>query len=103
MSFVVMNSVDVPLERASEFEERFAKRAGRVQDSPGFEAFELLKPADGNTKYVVYTRWASKEAFDAWVSSRDFAAGHTQHAQQGPVSTRSETWMFELLEGVYSS
>ena len=47
MAFVVMNAVDVPPERAAEFEERFAKRAGRVQDSPGFEAFELLKPADG--------------------------------------------------------
>ena len=78
MAYVVMNAVDVPAERAAEFEERFAKRAGRVQDSPGFEAF------------------------DAWVSSQDFAAGHQQHAQQGAVSTRSETWMFELLEGVYS-
>jgi heme oxygenase (mycobilin-producing) len=97
-----MNAVDVPPERAAEFEERFAKRAGRVQDSPGFEAFELLKPADNGTRYVVYTRWASKDAFDAWVSSQDFAAGHTQHAQQGPVSTKSETWMFELLEGVYA-
>jgi len=97
-----MNAVDVPRERAAEFEERFAKRAGRVQDSPGFEAFELLKPADDGTRYVVYTRWASKDAFEAWVSSQDFAAGHTQHSQQGPVSTRSETWMFELLEGVYA-
>ena len=97
-----MNAVDVPRERAAEFEERFAKRAGRVQDSPGFEAFELLKPADDGTRYVVYTRWSSKDAFDALISSQDFAAGHTQHAQQGPVSTRSETWMFELLEGVYA-
>ena len=101
MAYVVINAVDVPADRASEFEERFAKRAGRVQDSPGFEAFELLKSADGNSKYVVYTRWSSKEAFDAWAGSQDFAAGHAQHSQQGPVSTRSETWMFELLESVY--
>ena len=103
MAFVVMNAVDVPPDRAEEFERRFANRAGRVQDSAGFEAFELLRPADGNTKYVVYTRWSSKKDFEAWVGSQDFAAGHTQHSQQGPVSTRSETWMFELLEGVYSS
>lgn len=96
-----MNAVDVPADRAAEFEERFAKRAGRVQDSPGFEAFELLKPADGNTRYVVYTRWSSKEAFESWVSSQDFAAGHRQHSRQGPVSTRSDTWTFDLLESVY--
>jgi heme-degrading monooxygenase HmoA len=102
MSFVVMNSVDVPAERAAEFEERFAKRAGRVQSSPGFEAFELLKPADGKTKYFVYTRWASKDAFDAWVASEDFAAGHAQHAQHGPVSPNGETSMFERLEGLYA-
>jgi heme-degrading monooxygenase HmoA len=101
VAYVVMNAVDVAPERAAEFEERFAKRAGRVQDSPGFEAFELLKPADGNTKYVVYTRWSSKADFDAWLSSQDFAAGHAQHQGQGPVSTRSETWAFELLESVY--
>ena len=101
MPYVVMNAVDVPAERAAEFEERFAKRAGRVQDAPGFEAFELLKPADGNTKYIVYTRWSSKGDFEAWVGSQDFAAGHAQHSSHGPVSTRSETWMFDLLEGVY--
>jgi heme oxygenase (mycobilin-producing) len=99
--YVVMNVVDVPAERAREFEERFAKRAGRVQDSPGFEAFELLKPADAQTKYIVYTRWESKDAFEAWVNSSDFAAGHRQHANQGPVSQSSETWTFDLLEGTY--
>jgi heme-degrading monooxygenase HmoA len=101
VSYVVMNAVDVPPERAAEFEERFAKRAGRVQDSPGFEAFELLQPADDKTKYIVYTRWSSKDDFDAWLSSQDFAAGHAQHQDRGPVSTRSETWAFRLLEGVY--
>jgi heme oxygenase (mycobilin-producing) len=101
MSFVVMNVVDVPAERAGEFEGRFAKRAGRVQESDGFEAFELLKPADDQTKYVVYTRWASKEAFEAWVASADFAAGHRQHSTQGPVAQRSETWTYDVLEGLY--
>src|ERR687888_172977 len=80
MSYVVMNVVDVPPERAAEFEHRFATRAGKVQNNPGFEAFELLKPDDGSTKYIAYTRWRSKSDFDAWVSSADFAAGHQQHA-----------------------
>ena len=98
-----MNAVDVPAERAAEFEHRFATRAGKIKDSPGFEAFELLKPADDRTRYLVYTRWESKDAFEAWVRSADFMAGHRQHADAGPVSTSSETWTFDLLEGEYSA
>ena len=59
MSIVVVNAVNVPAERKGEFEERFAKRAGQVSHAPGFEAFELLRPADG-TKYLVYTRWRAQ-------------------------------------------
>jgi len=97
-----MNVVDVPPDRAAEFEHRFATRAGKIKDNAGFEAFELLKPDDASTKYIAYTRWASKADFDAWVSSSDFAAGHRQHAQAGPVSTKSETWLFDVLEGEYA-
>src|SRR6266571_5079409 len=102
MSYVVMNVVDVPPERAAEFEHRFATRAGKIKDNPGFEAFELLKPdataahgegaAGAAKRYIAYTRWASKADFEAWVSSPDFAAGHRQHSSAGPVSTNSETW-----------
>ena len=103
MPFIVMNAVTVPKERADEFEHRFATRAGKVSAQPGFEAFELLRPADGNDRYVVYTRWDSKESFEAWVKSPDFMAGHRQHADSGPVGTASELWTFELIEGEYSS
>jgi len=100
MSYVVMNVVDVPADRAAEFEHRFATRAGKIKDNPCFEAFELLKPEEGG-KYIAYTSWASKADFEAWVSSPDFAAGHRQHAHAGPVSTNSETWFFDVLEGEY--
>jgi heme oxygenase (mycobilin-producing) len=102
MSFVVMNAVTVPSERAGEFEHRFATRAGQVKNSPGFEAFELMRPADGSDRYVVYTRWATKDAFDAWVKSPDFAAGHRQHSDSGPIGTASELWSFEVIEGEYA-
>lgn len=102
MSYIVMNVIDVPPERAGEFEERFAKRAAQVSSSPGFEAFELMRPADGRGRYVVYTRWASKDDFDAWVASPAFAAGHRQHSDSGPVGTASEMWAFEVIQGEYS-
>ena len=102
MSFIVMNAVTVPPDRAEEFEQRFATRAGKIKDQDGFEAFELMRPADGKDRYVVYTRWTSKDAFEAWMRSPDFAAGHRQHAEGGPVGTASEIWTFDLVEGEYA-
>lgn len=101
MPHVVMNVVDVPAERREEFEQRFAARAARVKDSPGFEAFELLRPAEGG-KYIVYTRWTSRENFEAWLRSPAFAQGHRQHSTQGPVAPTSETWAFDVLQSEYS-
>ncbi len=97
-----MNVITVPEDRRETFEQRFATRAGQVKNNPGFEAFELMRPADGNDRYIVYTRWESEEAFKAWLSSPDFAAGHRQHAEGGPVGTNSELWTFDLVEGEYA-
>ena len=57
MAVVRINAITVPAERAEEFEARFAARAGEVSSSPGFEAFELLRPSDDRGVYLVYTRW----------------------------------------------
>ena len=98
MSVVKINAITVPAERADQLVERFANRAGAVSGSPGFEAFELLRPDDGRDLCLVLTRWRSEEDFQAWVASADFAAGHAQHREQGPVGTASELWSFEVLE-----
>ena len=98
MSVVRINAITVPAERAAELEERFAARAGEVAKSPGFEAFELLRPSDDKDVYLVYTRWRSQEDFDAWVGSPAFQHGHKAHATQGPVSSQSELWSFEVVQ-----
>jgi heme-degrading monooxygenase HmoA len=100
MSVVVINAVTVPAERRAEFEERFASRAGQVSQADGFEAFELLRPRDGD-RYLVYTRWQSREDFERWMSSSQFAAGHRQHREGGPVSRDSEVWELDVLEAEY--
>lgn len=102
MSYVVINAITVPAERAEEFEHRFATRAGKVKDQAGFEAFELMRPATGSDKYLVYTRWDSKASFEGWLSSQDFTAGHSQHREGGPVGTASELWQYEVVEGEYA-
>ena len=98
MSVVRINAITVPPERAEEFEGRFAARAGMVSKSPGFEAFELLRPTDDRGVYLVYTRWRSEEDFQAWAASPAFAAGHAQHRDRGPVGIASELWSFDVLE-----
>jgi heme-degrading monooxygenase HmoA len=98
MSVVRINAITVPAGRAAELEERFAARAGEVAKSPGFEAFELLRPSDDKDVYLVYTRWRSQEDFDAWVGSPAFQHGHKAHATQGPVSSHSELWSFEVIQ-----
>lgn len=98
MSVVRVNAITVAKERAEELLSRFAARAGEVSKSPGFEAFELLKPTDDRDTYLVYTRWRSQEDFDAWVNSAAFQHGHKAHATQGPVSNHSELWSFDVVQ-----
>jgi len=98
MTVVKINAITVPRERFDEFAERFASRAGRVSAAEGFEGFELLRPNDDREVCLVLTRWRSEDDFQAWVTSADFSAGHSQHRARGPVGTASEIWSFDVLE-----
>ncbi len=98
MSVVRINAITVPADRAEEFERRFAARAGEVGTMDGFEAFELLRPTDDRDVYLVYTRWATQEAFDAWVNGQAFQRGHKAHSTQGPVSSESALWSFDVIQ-----
>lgn len=122
MSIVKINAITVPAERADMMAQRFAARAGEVSRSDGFEEFQLLRPDDERTTWLVYTRWRDEAAFEAWRSSQSFgqhgghgggaqgggpggppagAAGGSQGgaqadqpAQSGPLATGSELWSF---------
>ena len=100
MSIVKINAITVPRERFDEFAERFASRAGKVEEAEGFESFDLLRPNDEREVCLVVTRWRSEDDFRAWLNSPDFAAGHSQHREQGPVGTASEIWSFDVLESI---
>jgi heme-degrading monooxygenase HmoA len=98
VSVVKINAITVAPERADELVERFAKRAGEVGAMVGFEAFELLRPNDDRDQFLVYTRWRSEEDFQAWVQSPAFAHGHKAHSSQGPVSSHSELWSYDVVQ-----
>ena len=100
MSVVKINAITVDRDRFEEFAERFASRAGKVENAEGFESFQLLRPNDDRDVCLVVTQWRSEDDFMAWVRSDDFRAGHSQHREQGPVGRSSEIWSFDLLESI---
>ena len=80
MSVVKINAIAVPDGMGPELEQRFAERARLVEEMPGFEGFELLRPVAGEERYFVVTHWADQTSFENWVSSEAFQHGHA-HAQ----------------------
>lgn len=98
MSFVAINVLSVPAQMRETLEQRFAARAGEVDKMDGFEHFELLRPVEGQDRFLVYTRWDAKASFDAWVGSQAFDRGHAQATTGGPAASGSELWTFEIAE-----
>ncbi len=99
MSVVRINALTVPADRREELEARFAARAREVSSMPGFEGFELLRPTDDRSTWLVLTRWRDEASFDAWMGSRAF---DQQHAHRGtgqtPLGVSSELWSYEVAQ-----
>lgn len=88
MTVVKINAITVPADSGDELGRRFAARAGAVDGQPGFEGFELLRPTDDRTTWLVITRWADEASFEAWTAGQDFAKAHarTTAATGGPTT-----------------
>src|SRR6516164_2934969 len=76
-----INAITVPADSGDELARRFAARAGAVDNQDGFEGFELLKPTDGRTTWLVMTRWRDDASFEAWLHSPAFGHGHRAVAE----------------------
>jgi heme oxygenase (mycobilin-producing) len=127
VSVIKINAITVREGAGDELADRFAHRAGAVDEVDGFEGFELLRPDDGRDVWLVMTRWRDDAAFDAWVSSPAFAHGHrgdrrspsSAHGHRGdrrspssadghdesksagvaqPVGRHSELWSYRVVD-----
>jgi heme-degrading monooxygenase HmoA len=98
MAVVKINAIDVPEGAGPELEKRFTARQGAVENAPGFLSFELLRPVAGETRYFVYTRWESEEAFQAWSAG----SGRAAHAgeRSRPVANGAALLEFEVVQHV---
>lgn len=105
MTVVKINAITVPPDGGDELARRFAARAGAVDNQDGFEGFELLRPTDGRTTWLVVTHWRDDASFEAWRNSAAFGHGHRPAAdsasgeQPRPVAVSSELWSFEVSGG----
>jgi len=106
MSIIKINAITVPADSGDELAQRFAARAGAVDNQDGFEGFELLKPTDERHTWLVITRWRDEASFEAWKSSRSFGAGHAraegtegEAPAQKPVGLSAELWSYTVAGG----
>ena len=96
MAVVKINAIDVPEGAGPQLEKRFAARQGAVENAPGFLAFELLRPVAGETRYFVYTRWDSEQAYQAWSAG----SGRAAHAgeRSNLVASGASLLEFEVVQ-----
>jgi len=104
MSVVKINAIELPADAGPELEKRFAARLGAVEGSPGFEEFVLLRPTAGETRYFVYTRWATQEAYLSWQSHSAGAAhaGPPSSPDRPPVATGASLLEFDVVSRIVS-
>lgn len=96
MTVVKINAITVPEGQGAELEARFAARKHAVDQAPGFEGFQLLRPVQGETRYFVVTHWASEDDFQAWRSSRN--TRHDDGPQRQPIASGAELLEFEVVD-----
>jgi heme-degrading monooxygenase HmoA len=106
MSVVKINAITVPGDAGEEVARRFAARAGTVDGAEGFEGFQLLRPTDGRTTWLVVTRWRDEASFDAWRSAPSFEQAHARPGGAAPAAgdqpaappmgMSAELWSFDL-------
>ncbi|MDO4259069.1 MAG: antibiotic biosynthesis monooxygenase [Actinomycetaceae bacterium] len=82
MTFVNITALTFPAGAEAEIECRFAARQRAVDQSPGFQGFELLRPVIGENRYFVVTRWDTRESYEEWLTTR-VADSHANDEKRG--------------------
>jgi heme oxygenase (mycobilin-producing) len=94
--YIAMNIVAVNSQMAGHFEEAFRKRAGQVENAPGFVSFEVLR-STAESEYVVLTRWQTESDFQTWLKSDSFSQAHSGGSGAG-MSASLKT--YEVIQEV---
>jgi heme-degrading monooxygenase HmoA len=66
MSLVKISALTVVADAGVDLVRQAAAQLEAAGNQDGFEGFELLKPADERTTWLIVTRWRDEEAYQAW-------------------------------------
>lgn len=90
--YVAMNRFQVRPEAATAFEQMWLKRETRLPEVPGFLSFHMLRgpQREDHILFSSYTLWASRDAFEAWTKSPQFASAHKAAAGKTGSDQKSE-------------
>ncbi|GAB6876491.1 antibiotic biosynthesis monooxygenase family protein [Thermaerobacter litoralis] len=96
---VVINRIWPEPGGEARLEEAFSRTPG-MKDVPGCLGFEFWRATGrageaGRAEYLVVTRWASREAFEAWRQSAHFQHAHRHSGAS--AGARSELVIYEVL------
>lgn len=96
--FVSHSEIAIEDGRASALEAAFRARAALVDSHDGFLGLELLRDVGHRGRYVLVTRWKTREDFRRYVKSEDYRAAHLrQHAGLEGASPGEPLRQFETV------
>jgi heme oxygenase (mycobilin-producing) len=74
--FVSHSEIQIPAADVEALERAFRERARKVDGHRGFLGLELLREVGNGGRYLLVTRWESREDFRRYMKSDDFRAAH---------------------------
>ena len=76
LPYVAVSEIAVPVEGAEALEAAFRDRLGAVDGWPGFLGLEVLRHRRTPGKYLMISRWATKQTFTEYMRSHDHRRSH---------------------------
>ncbi|GAA6172778.1 hypothetical protein NBRC116592_24480 [Colwellia sp. KU-HH00111] len=79
MGYVAINNIICEPSYIERMEYLFSTRAREIDNIPGFQHMEVLKPMasqDPDAAFLVISHWDSMDCFENWTKSEEFKKGH---------------------------
>lgn len=96
---VAISRITVTNGNAEALAQQYIQRSHYVDAMPGFHSMEVLRNSDNPCEFLVYTRWETREAFDAYYKAHAFRQAHRNVATiPGGVKIDRQTKLLEVFE-----